>query len=213
MNWKLLAKRINRLNQREKVILLVTCVAVLLMLFLQLAWGPQWKEQKRLNQSWSNAQTLNNSLSIQKETLTQALARDPNQALREENQQLRSRLEEKENELRASLSRLVTPDEIPPVLVALLGDNPGLQVIRVEKLPTTRIQQGEGKGAAVLFSHKVKIVVEGTFFDALGYVRKIEADTGRIRLISLDYLVEQYPRAEMTLELETLGLDERWLGV
>ncbi len=213
MNWKLLAKRINNLNPREKAILLVTSVAVLLMLFLQFGWGPQWKEQKRLDQNWTNAVSLKDSLVIQRDTLKQALEQDPNESLRRENQQLRDRLLEKENELKASLSRLVTPEEIPPVLIALLGNNPGMQVIRVEKLPTARIQQGEGKGAAVLFSHKVRIVVEGAFFDALNYVRKIEADTRRIRLISLDYQVEQYPRGLMTLEFETLGLDERWLGV
>ncbi|WP_020406361.1 type 4a pilus biogenesis protein PilO [Hahella ganghwensis] len=213
MKWKQLAKKVNSLNPREKVILLITCIAVLMMVFLQFVWGPQWQSQKQNNQSLLNGYLLNESLKSQRQTLQRALEQDPNVALRKENQQLQAQLQEKEDELRASLSRLVTPEEMPQLLVTLLGNNPGLKVVKVEKLPSQKIQQGEGESAAVLYSHKVNIIVEGSFFDALNYVRKVESDTGRVRLISLDYRVEQYPRGVLVLGFETLGLDERWLGV
>ena len=213
MDFKTIEHRVDAMTQREKLILLAVVLVITLLLFMELLWSPHWQSQRQAEQQMQSAQVLQTALSSQQQTLQQAIAKDPNVALREENRQLEAQLSAKQDELRASLSRLVAPEEMPAMLIELLGNNPGLQVVLVDKLPTVKIQQGEGEGAAVLYSHRIRIVVEGRFFDALQYVQKIEAENGRLRLISLDYEVSRYPKAQLLLELETLGLDERWLGV
>ncbi len=213
MDFKAVESRVNAMSQREKLILLATILVVLLLIFEAFLWASNWQIKQQSEQQIQTAQALQGALLSQRQTLQQAIAQDPNSALRAENEQLETQLSAKQDELRASLSRLVAPEEMPAMLVALLGNNPGLQVAEVNKIPTVKIQQGEGEGAAVLYSHRIRIVVEGRFFDALKYVQKIEAENGRLRLISLDYEVSRYPKGGLTLELETLGLDERWLGV
>ena len=115
--------------------------------------------------------------------------------------------------LKESLSRLVAPEDMPALLTELLVAVPELEVREVIKLPTQKLQQGEGEGAAMLFGHRVRITVAGGYFDAMRYIRQIEAEPSRLRLVSLDYSVEDYPLALMVLEIETLGLEARWLGV
>jgi len=213
MDFKTIESRVNAMTQREKLILLVVILVMILFLYMQLLWSPHWQSQRQAAQQTQTALALKTGLSSQQQALQQAIAKDPNVALRQENRQLEIQLSAKQDELRASLSRLVAPDEMSAILIALLGNNPGLKVVLVDKLPTVKIQQGEGEDAAVLYNHRVRIVVEGGFFDALQYVQKIEAENGRLRLINLDYEVSRYPNAQLMLELETLGLDERWLGV
>ncbi len=205
--------KIDQLSPREKIILLATTLVAILFLFLQFLWEPGWKEAARLSGAKATANSETAALAAQQELLGNALRQDPNARLREENMRLAERLKDLQDQLRDSLSRLVTPEEMPVVLTELLGAVPTLQVKQVIKLPTEKIQHGEGEGAAVLFSHRVQVVAVGDYFAALRYIRQIENETSRLRLVSMDYLVDQYPLALITVEVETLGLDERWLGV
>ncbi|MAM88909.1 type II secretion system protein GspM [Allohahella sp. A8] len=201
------------MSVREKLILLGTVLVLLLFVAMEFVWAPLWEKdttrRAAIKTSIENTATLQQQLAV----LQTAVGRDPDAALKQEIDQLSQQLEHRENELRANLSRLVSPEEITAVLIDLLEGQSGYSVREVSKLPTLRIQQGEGDSAAVLYSHRVRIVIDTDYFNALEYLRKIERDENRLRLLSLRYEVDDYPSARLTLDFETLGLDERWLGV
>lgn len=201
------------MSVREKLILLGTVLVLLLFVAMEFVWAPLWEKdttrRAAIKTSIENTATLQQQLAV----LQTAVGRDPDAALKQEIDQLSQQLEHRENELRANLSRLVSPEEITAVLIDLLEGQSGYSVREVSKLPTLRIQQGEGDSAAVLYSHRVRIVIDTDYFNALEYLGKIERDENRLRLLSLRYEVDDYPSARLTLDFETLGLDERWLGV
>ena len=118
----------------------------------------------------ANGETLRQQLQV----LRAAVERDPDAVLRQDIEQLSRQLSQREAELRANLSRLVSPEEITTVLIDLLQGQDGYSVLEVSKLPTLKIQQGEGETAAVLYSHRVRIVIDTDYFNALEYLRRIE---------------------------------------
>ena len=205
--------KVEGLAQREKIILLATVLVAILGFFFEVVWTPNGNEQKSLQSRLTSAVALNDSLTAQQQVLARALREDPDTKLRKENKRLAAQLAAKRQQLKASLSRLVSPEDMPELLTELLAAIPELEVREVIKLPVRKVQQGEGEGASVLYSHRVKIVVAGRYFDAMRYVRKIEAEPSRLRLLSMESVVAEYPQAVMELELETLGLNQRWLGV
>jgi len=208
-----LAKRIDALSRREKLILLATAVTASLLVVMEFFVLPGWQQRQAMASNLVVAGELNQSLLVQRDMLEAGLSKDTNAVLRAENQQLALQLAAKRQQLKDSLSALVTPDDMPVLLTELLQAIPELEIKEVVKLPSIKIQQGEGEGAAVLYSHRIRIVVAGAYFDALRYVRQIEAESDQLRLVTLDYKVEKYPSASMILEVETLGLEAGWLGV
>lgn len=66
---------------------------------------------------------------------------------------------------------------------------------------------------ARLYSHGVKIELEAGFFAILDYLRRLEALETSLLFNRLEYQVEQYPKARVTLTVETIGLEKEWLGV
>ncbi|GAA3955635.1 hypothetical protein [Allohahella marinimesophila] len=205
--------RLSVMSVREKVILLGTVLVLVLFIAMEFVWAPLW--EKDAVRKTAIATTIENSKTLQQQlqVLKTAVDRDPDVVLRQEIEQLQRQLDQREDELRANLSRLVSPEEITAVLIDLLQGQGGYSVREVSKLPTLKIQQGEGESAAVLYSHRVRIVIDTDYFSALEYLERIERDESRLRLLSLQYEVDDYPSARLTLDFETLGLDERWLGV
>ncbi len=66
---------------------------------------------------------------------------------------------------------------------------------------------------ARLYSHRVKIQLEAGFFATLGYLQRLESLETGLLFENLEYKVNEYPNASVTLIVETIGLDEEWLGV
>jgi MSHA biogenesis protein MshJ len=64
-----------------------------------------------------------------------------------------------------------------------------------------------------LYEHDVKLVLQGGYFDTLAYISALEERAATLTLSLLDYRVETYPRAEITLQVSTLSLDPEWLAL
>jgi MSHA biogenesis protein MshJ len=69
------------------------------------------------------------------------------------------------------------------------------------------------EGIPALYRHRVVLRFEGDYAAALDYVRAVEALPFRVRLHDLDVDAERWPALTITLTVETLGLQEGWIGV
>lgn len=69
------------------------------------------------------------------------------------------------------------------------------------------------KGVPALYRHRVVLRFEGNYAAALDYVRSVEALPFRVRLHDLQVDAERWPRLTIALTVETLGLEEGWIGV
>ena len=82
------------------------------------------------------------------------------------------------------------------------------------KLPdNAKATQAAESQAPTLYRHGVQLTVEGSFADLLTYVQALEAMPQRMLWGDVNFKVEQYPRAALTLQLYTISRDRHWLEI
>lgn len=138
-------------------------------------------------------------------------------ALQTELQRIASRLEERE-------ASLVPPDQTRRVLQDLLRAETELRLVSLETLkprpleePTEdQTQNASGSPAEpehVIYRHEVRLEAVGDYFATMRYIQALETHGRGLLLDELEYEVEQYPHARITLTVYTLSFDEAWIGV
>ncbi|WP_028770112.1 type II secretion system protein GspM [Silanimonas lenta] len=160
------------------------------------------------------------------------LAADPEAARRAQLARLQAEATDLDGRLRADQARVIPPARMPAVLRELLGRDARLRVLGVEVLPPEVLRwtsapaaegmpvAGEERAAApavaglpALYRHRVVLRFEGEFDAVLAYLKAVEALPYRLALADLAVEAEAWPRLRIRLEVETLGLEEGWIGV
>ncbi|WP_185231606.1 hypothetical protein [Teredinibacter franksiae] len=64
-----------------------------------------------------------------------------------------------------------------------------------------------------VYKHSVKITLKGEYFSVIAYLQKLEALNWKLFWENIEYQVDRYPGAVVTLEVYTLSTDRGVLGV
>lgn len=134
-------------------------------------------------------------------------------------QSLREAVSAREEELRVFTSDLVGPAQMRLVVEDLIERQSSLKLVRthnVSAAPLLEVSEAEGGRASDetnLYLHGLVIELEGSYLDLLAYLESIEQLPWRIFFARLDLESLEHPRLKITLELNTLSLEEEWLGV
>lgn len=137
-------------------------------------------------------------------------ANDPEQA---EIRRLEEQVARIDAELRTTVERLVPPESAVEILESLLAGDERLELVRLASTPPRRLGLDADEGGRTLYQHGITIEVEGDFAAALAYLRRIESSPWQLLWDRLEYRVERFPEAHVTIELHTLSEQEEWVGV
>lgn len=234
-----LQKRFDALQPRERTLFSVTA-GVLLLAAIYVLWIEPTEKALALNkeQLASVEPQVEGSRAVL-QRLQAELSRDPEDARRLALAQLQEEAKAIDGRLRDEQAGVIPPGNMPGVLRDFLGRDPRLSVVSVEALPpeatrwvpvaaappaeganpnATQEAQDEAAAAAAdvvpaLYRHRVVLRFDGDFASALAYVRAVEALPFRVRLHAFHVDAEKWPRLRITLQVETLGLEEGWIGV
>lgn len=232
--WERLVGRINQLSLRERVIVFVMIIVVIVALFNAVLFDPLSAKEKALSEELLQMNDEMQSLQIETLGLIKIWTDNP-----DPNAALQSRLLEKRNQL-ARLDvllnekqlQLIAPSEITKVLKTILMQNRELQLVSLNSLPTTPLIEPLFKDETQLvinqtepssppqseedvqiFKHRVEITVKGGYFDLLTYLNELEEIPAQMFWDYVSLNVEEHPSAILTLMVYTLSLDEAWLKV
>ncbi len=132
-------------------------------------------------------------------------------------EQLGRQLKEIKAQMGTEMAALIPPRAIVAVLEDLLAEDPNLQLISVRSQAPKRIGSGDaiaGRDSNLgLYRHGLRLEIEGDFPATLHYLRRIEASRWNLLWDRLDYRVQQYPTATVTIDIHTLSEQEEWIGV
>ena len=78
--------------------------------------------------------------------------------------------------------------------------------------PTPLLEVGEEKKMN-LYSHGIKLEFTGDYFSVLRFVEAVENMPNKLYWRSMDYKVDAYPKAAITLELYTLSINKDFISV
>lgn len=112
-------------------------------------------------------------------------------------------------------AHVVPPQSMASLLEETLLGNKELRLINIQTLPVKPLfSEDQEKGnASGLFMHPLILVFEGSYFETLNYLRRIEQLRWRFFWDELEYLVTAYPTARITVKLHTLSEKASWLDV
>ena len=234
--YAFLQQRFDAMQPRERMLVSVT-VGVLLVLFIYVLLVEPASKEAASNRE--QVESLEPQVASGKEALARLqaeLARDPDAERRAALERLNQESGELDGRLRGDQAAVIPPGRMPAVLRELLGRDARLtvqgvrslppEVLRWSPAPTPAPAPAAGAPAALaapeapaadgvpsLFRHRVELRFEGDYAAALDYIRAVEALPLRVRLDNLEVDATRWPRLGITLTVETLGLEEGWIGV
>ena len=201
--WQILATRVLAMSPRERLLIALTGIALLLMPGYSLLLEPTWLGWHAEQQSSQElAQAIAQS-QLENQSRQQALLRDPNQPLRDERQQLQTELLRLDGELKERTLDLIPAEHMPALLEQMLARSGRLRLVSLTALAPKPLMTGTEE--SMLFQHGLRLRLQGRYFDILQYLRALEGLPEHFYWRRLDYQVEQYPEASVELELYTLS--------
>jgi MSHA biogenesis protein MshJ len=224
--WEKAAGWFNERPIRERVLITLTSLVLLLVVVWELAVTPVMNSNNLLASRLDSLKQQQQSLLDQQQALNQQLSSDPSAELRERLALRQARLDRLDAELAETTGKLIAPRAMVRLLQDILVAQEDLELVTVELLEPTPIfdQQADGDGepadgeteeatGPLLYAHDVELVIRGGYLDVLDYIEALESMDDRLGWVSLDYRMLEYPDNEVRVRVRTLSLDRAWLGV
>ncbi len=196
------AERIDALSLRERGLLLFVLVGVLWLL-VDSAWiSPGWQRLRQAERAIGAAENRIAALAAALNERTRG--EDPVAARERELARLRAELADREQRLEARLGELPEPREVTRLLRALLGTG-GMRLVHMsmETVDDGPFEDAEAVEAGVQVS-AYRLTLEGGYFDALAYLRRLERLPWALFQDRVRYEVETWPRGRLELRLLAL---------
>jgi len=220
------------LSKREQWLTGMTAVVVVLVLwhtFLYSSWNmqnTQYETQIRsLKQRIDGLTTGIKAMKIR-------LKQDPDKETRDRIAALGQQIEAQDQLLRASSSDLISPREMAHVLEDVLKENRDLSLLRIQSgksIPVyeegTEPEPKNKKPAAksieddseeplgpLAYMHPLTIEFQGSFDQTLAYLQAVEGLQWQLFWKGILLQTDEYPRANIKLQVYTLSLDAGWIG-
>jgi len=224
--WAKLADKIDGMSLRERALIFMATVFLLISAINAIFLDPLLARQKQLSTQVIQQQEKMKEIQANLTSLAQAQKDNASSPLRDRTRLLQQQINEGETYLNGRRDKLVSPDKMGDLLERVLGKNGHLQLVALETLPATplveppAVKPGGGDVAVKptiqerqVFKHGVKITVRGSYSDLLQYMAELEKLPTQMFWGAAKMHVIRYPSVELTLTLYTLSLDTTWLRV
>jgi MSHA biogenesis protein MshJ len=224
-------QRYSALSPREKFLVVIGAVAVVYMVLQFVLLDPVSVQVKALRDQQATYRQDIKKLESEQLLLLQSMNKDPDAALKQQVETMQQQLQALDKELTELSVGLVPAKQLPMLLQDVLRKTGKLELRRMQTLPVTNLQLqaleadttevdrsahdsggGESRAPAYLtagvFKHAVQMELAGSYFQVLSYLEALESLNWRFYWQSLNYQVEAYPRAVITLNVYTLSTEE-----
>jgi MSHA biogenesis protein MshJ len=211
-----LIAKFNALSLRERVFLAAAAMVVIGAVWQALLMGPIESRETRASKKLANLQERLANL----DQSMDATAMGMNDGMPDRLQRLtvlKAKLAETQDSVKVFTSDLVDPEQMRFVLEDLIAQQKGLSVLSVSNLPAESLfeeePESDGDQGPELYRHGVLLVLEGPYLEALRYLQTIETLPWRFFWSRVEIEVDEYPRTRILIELNTLSLQQEWIGV
>jgi MSHA biogenesis protein MshJ len=201
--WRHLSTRVLAMSPRERWLVLLAGVALILMPAYSLVLEPGWLAyQSQRTQEQELALAIAQT-QMENQARQQTLLEDPNLPLRQQQAQLAQQVRQLETQLKDQTLDLIPAARMPGLLEQMLAGSGRLRLVSLTSLPPKPLLPDPEQN--ILFQHGIRLRLEGSYFDIFQYLRALEGLPEHFYWRRLNYQVEQYPQASVELELYTLS--------
>jgi MSHA biogenesis protein MshJ len=208
---------------RERALILLTALVLVLVLVWELGVAPLQQRHQSLENRIQTLSVSRDDLLAQQQTLNQQLATDPSRELRDQLNARQQRLDRLNRQIADTTGQLIAPKAMVALLRDILTAQESLELQALELQTPTPVFAPEGNGQPsqeqqaspepLLYAHDVELRIKGSYLDVLKYLERLEAMDERLGWIKLQYSAGDWPSGEAIIRVQTLSLDQAWLGV
>ncbi|WOT04801.1 MSHA biogenesis protein MshJ [Shewanella youngdeokensis] len=210
--WTATAAKFDALSQRERVMVAAAAVIVIGML-LYLPLESLFTKHTQLSQQVSSIKNENSVSEQQIALYQQSLATDPDIEYSQRLGNIEQQIKQIDEALSFEMVDMVPADHMPTLLAGLLSNVKGLKLTAFDSIaPSPMLEVGEDNKMN-LYSHGIKLQFSGDYFSVLRFVEAVESMPNKLYWRSMDYKVDVYPKAEITLELYTISINKDFISV
>ena len=206
------ANRFNQFSLRERVFVSAALLASLYMLWDFALMRPLALRQADLAQQLTQAQS---EMRATADLMDASVGSDASGGAFSRLQALQTRLDAVTARFAAAGAGLIPPERMTQVMRDVLSRCVGLKLISLRSAPVRSLlpaTEPDGIETAP-YVHPVDLVVEGSYADALGYLKSLESLPWSFYWNTFELKTVVYPQNRIRIELITLSMDKPWLGV
>lgn len=208
---------------RERALIMLTALVLVLVLVWELGVAPLQQRHQSLENRIQTLSVSRDDLLVQQQTLNQQLATDPSRELRDQLNARQQRLDRLNRQIADTTGQLIAPKAMVALLRDILTAQESLELQALELQTPTPVfapeggeqssQEQQASPEPLLFAHDVELRIKGSYLDVLKYLERLEAMDERLGWIKLQYSAGDWPSGEAIIRVQTLSLDQAWLGV
>jgi len=234
--WQRVQLVFNALAPREKIIVASVALALVVMVVQLVALDPLMRTrdaaQKALQQSTQDI----NALQFEVQTLNQAIVAGPKRQKQKQMEAMQQDVARLDEQIAKTTAAMIPPRLMTDVLRDVLKLRSEIRLLSLENLaPVPLLNDDDAKASVAvpgkppsaqksavaaadditvgLYRHGITLVFEGDYMATLQFLQTLEQKPWRFFWQQLQYNVEKYPTARVTLTLFTLSPERAWLGV
>ncbi|MFC0046697.1 hypothetical protein [Rheinheimera tilapiae] len=228
--WQQLSEQYLQLQLRERRLIYLASLVLLLWLGALYAVEPLWQSLQASKQQQKLVLQQMAQLQQQVDTVLQVLNTDPNTQIRTQISQSEQKRDELSQQIKQLTGRYVSPEQMLPLLQDVLKSSPGVKLLRMRSLqaepvslapapqvaaPATAVATpGQSVPAApLLYLHKTEISFSGQYAQLQRLLQQLEQLPWQLHWHQLEYKVSEHPQAELRLELETISEQADYLRI
>ena len=228
--WQQLSEQYLQLQLRERRLIYLASLALLLWLGVLYAIEPLWQSLQAGKQQQKLVLQQMAQLQQQVDTVLQVLNTDPNTQIRSQISQSEQQRDQLSQQIKQLTGRYVSPEQMLPLLQDVLKSSPGVKLLRMRSLQAEPVilaaapkaaapaqaaaTPGQSVPAApLLYLHKTEISFSGQYAQLQRLLQQLEQLPWQLHWHQLEYKVSEHPQAELRLELETISEQADYLRI
>lgn len=235
--WEKVGAKLDALSVRERAMVFLAVVSILMWLASALLMDPLVAEQKQVSDKMQQQQTALADVQMKIMALMQAKQAVDSSPMHDRIATLDAMRQEQEDYVNGLRDRLVPPNEMASLLEKVVHQNGGLKLVGMKSLGATSLiepkkattdnaapadktqappEKEEGAPSVdqlQIYKHGFQVTVCGQYGDLLRYVTALEQLPVRLYWGEAKLGVETYPESVLTLTLYTLSLHKAWMEV
>lgn len=212
-----LSAKFQERSLREQILILFSGLVIVVLMMYSFLLESVLDNSEKLQQNSRSADKEMTSFAGQVATLTEQLKIDQNVPVREKIDVLKRQIRNIDEQLEAQTDNLVPSNKMAGMLETVLAGSKNLKLIKLQSIapvPVLLEQSKEGEKPKVgLYRHGITLAFEGKYFDIQRYLEKLESLQWQFYWKKFDYLVGDYPNANVELEIYTLSTNKAFIGI
>jgi len=218
-----LAQWIDGQSLRERALILFAIIFAVFLIWEKVLLDPLAAQAKQLQ---AEVKKQNKDLARVRDQQTQVLKRagsNPDAQTLKDIDSLRTAMQSLNQRLRQMTVDLIDPAKMAQVLEDVLTRETDLKLIRVEALSPKPLGDSKTldknkdkrskRALPGVYQHALQIEFQGSYLSTLKYMQELEKLSQQFYWGSVDFSVEDYPKANVIITIKTLSLNEAWIGV